>query len=362
MILGRISKRAGEKLKNIEEIQSSSRTDGTVAGKRENPGLREIPVLETGPGFPIETLQLAEQRAHRLLDLATQGVPRTALKALDAVSRRWLVKWNNAHLEEIDAIAQTLDRPGAYFLSVNYEWACTCRVAPSPDNKSARLIRVLDWRTNGLGENICAARVEGAAGSFVTMTWPGYTGVLQAMAPGRFSVALNQAPMPKPVGVFLMDWAANRKRVWQSPHQTASHLLRDVCEQAKDFAQAKDMLSNESIAAPAIYSLAGVQTDEMCVIERKESEAVVHEGSSVAANHWCCEDWTGHERGVDSRGRHDSMSRVSPEFDENFFWLKTPILNDRTRLAMVADAAQGRLVARGYEGHKEATKTLDMTE
>ncbi len=322
--------------------------------------LAEIPLIETGPDFPLATLMAEEERAQSLLDLATHGAPTPALKVLDNISRRWLVKWKNKHLDEIDAIAARLGRPGAYFLSVNYEWACTCRVTPSPGGKSARLIRVLDWKTAGLGQTICAARVKGGAGEYVTMTWPGYTGVLQVMAPGRFCVALNQAPMPAPIGVFLMDWAANRRRVWRMPHQTSAHLLRQVCEEAETFAQAREMLTHEKIAAPAIYSLAGLAPDETCVIERMEDDASVHGGSCVAANHWKADGWQGHHRGIDSPGREKLMSSVEAEFDTDFVWLKSPVLNPRTRLAMVADASEGRLIARGYEEDGAATTTLDF--
>ncbi len=120
---------------------------------------RADPVLDTGPGFAMETLLAHEARAHALLDLATQPLPSAALRQLDKVSRRWLAKWENARLPEIDAIAARLARPGAYFLSVNYEWACTCRVAPGPSRTTARLVRVLDWRSPGLGRHVIAARV-----------------------------------------------------------------------------------------------------------------------------------------------------------------------------------------------------------
>ena len=194
--------------------------------------LKPIPVHDVGPAYPLETLELEQARANALIDGATRGVPRSALRALDAVSRRWLAKQDSAHLDEIDAIADRLGRPGAYFLSVNYEWGCTCRVGPSPDGSSARLVRVLDWVTHGLGRHVIAARVAGASGPFVTLTWPGYTGVLQAMAPGRFSAALNQAPMRRPLGSFYLDWAVNRGRVWRMPHVTPAHLLREVFETA----------------------------------------------------------------------------------------------------------------------------------
>ncbi len=325
------------------------------------PGLPEIPLLDVGPDFPMETLERELPRAHRLLDAATQIVPRQALSSLDRVSRRWLAQWENAHLPEIDRIARMLGRPGAYFLSVNYEWGCTCRVAPSPDGETARLVRVLDWRTDGLGRNVLAARVAGHAGPFVTLTWPGYTGVLQAVAPGRFSAALNQAPMRKAIGYYYLDWAANRRRVWKMPHGTPAHLLRTVFECAGNFRQAKDMLIKTPISSPAIFSLAGIESHETCVIERQETDAHVHEGAHIAANHWQAIGWSGHARGNDSAGRACQMARVPTELDPALSWLAEPILNPTTRLVMIADASSGKFIAQGYESDGAATRVVTAT-
>lgn len=325
------------------------------------PGLVEIPILDVGPDFPIETLRRETGRAHRLLDAATRIVPRQALASLDRISRHWLARWENAHLPEIDEIARMLARPGAYFLSVNYEWGCTCRVAPAPDGGSARLVRVLDWRTDGLGRNILAARVAGRAGPFVTLTWPGYTGVLQAVAPGRFAAALNQAPMRKAMGYYYLDWAANRRRVWTMPHGTPAHLLRSVFEQADNFQRAKDMLTSTPISSPAIFSLAGTEAHETCIIERQETEARVHTGTHVAANHWHAFGWTGHARGNDSGGRACQMAGVSTALDPALPWLAAPILNPTTRLVLIADAKSGRFLAQGYEADGAATLVLQAT-
>lgn len=324
--------------------------------------LPAIPVMETGRDFPIATLIQHKARAHALLDVASGRYPTRALVALDQVSRAWLKRWNNPHLDEIDTIARVLDRPGAYFFSVNYEWGCTCRVAPSPDRASARLIRVLDWMTPGLGSNLVAARVSGApAGPFVLVTWPGYTGVLQVMAPGRFSASLNQAPMRKAVGLFYVDWAANRRRVWSMPHPTPGHLLRTVSEEARTFADARRMLIERPISTPAIFSIAGINPNETCVIERTEHEAKVRDGAHVAANHWEAAGWYGHPRGEDSPGRARLMSGIAPDFDPKFPWLERPILNDNTRLVMVADARRGQILAQGFEKTGPATEPLELT-
>ncbi|MFA5949828.1 MAG: hypothetical protein WC807_06045 [Hyphomicrobium sp.] len=320
--------------------------------------LDPIPVVDTGPSFAIDTLDAHEARAHALLDLATERIPAFALRELDRVSRRWLEKWENAHLPEIEAVARRLGRPGAYFFSINYEWACTCRVAPSPDATTARLIRVLDWRAPGLGRNVVAARVTTPTGHFLVLTWPGYTGVLTGMAPGRFSAALNQAPMRKATGFFVLDWAANRRRVWHMPHPTPAHLLRTVFEKASTFAEARALLISEPISTPAIFSLAGIKASETVVVERTETDARVHDGANVAANHWQAHGWRGHPRGDRTAERAAMMHCIPPELDEHFAWLVPPILNPTTRIAVVCDAAQGRLVAQGYENMEPATEPL----
>jgi hypothetical protein len=324
--------------------------------------LPEIPVMACGPDFALQSLGQHKSRTLALLEIASHRYPVRALQALDKVSRAWLAKWNNAHLHEIDQIAAALGRPGAYFFSVNYEWGCTCRVAPSPDHQSARLVRVLDWMTPGLGSNLVALKVTGApAGPFALVTWPGYTGVLQVMAPGRFSAALNQAPMRKAVGLFYLDWAANRRRVWTMPHPTPAHLLRRVTETARTFDEARRILIESPISTPAIFSLAGLKPSETVVIERNEREARVRPGANVAANHWETAGWYGHARGIDSPGRARMMCNLTPGFDPGFAWLQAPVLNDHTRLAMVADAKLGRLVARGYEHDGVATAALDLS-
>lgn len=340
----------------------SGHKDGHGDGSPEGKLLPAIPVIETGRDFPIVTLTRFRARANNLFDLATRRYPARALSMLDKATRAWLVRNDDPHLHEIDEIAQALCRPGAYFFSINYEWGCTCRVAPSQDGSSARLIRVLDWLTPGLGRNLVGARVTGApAGPFVVLTWPGYSGVLHVMAPQRFSAALNQAPMRKSSGLYYFDWASGRRRVWGMPHGTPAHLLRDVSEHAETFARAKQMLCHTPVSTPGIFSLAGTRPNELAVIERTETDFRIREGAQVAANHWEAAGWYGHARGIDSPGRARMMAGVAPEFDAGFGWLAPPVLNARTRLAMVADAKSGRVLARGYEQGLPATETLDLS-
>lgn len=325
--------------------------------------LPAIPVIDAGPAFPRETFVADTAHAHSLMDSATRGVPRAVLKGLDVVSRRWLVKHDNPYLGEIDELSRMLGRPGGHFLSVSYEWGCTVSVGPSADGRSARLARVLDWVTPGLGRHVMAARVAGPAGPFVTMTWPGFNGVLQTMAPGRFSAALNQAPLRRlGGGLFAADWLANKARLWSMPHQPALHLLRHVVETAPDYTSARRLLCETPIASPATYSLAGLAAHQTCVIERTEERAYVIDGAACATNQWRGLDHGGHPRGIDSEGRFASIVTVGAvDFDPAFPWLREPVLNDQTRLAMVADASLGRLVVQGYEAGRPATRALELS-
>lgn len=321
-----------------------------------------IPVYDVGHDWPLETLALATRRAHDLLDEAAAGVPNAALRLADAVSRRWLARSEGMQVHEIDRVATALGRPGPYFFNVSYEWGCSTSVGPCPAGRGARLMRVLDWPNDGLGRHIVAVRVDGAAGPWVTLTWPGYTGVLHGLAPGRFAAALNQAPMDQPVGLFPLDWAANRVRVWRSAELAPAHLLRRVFERARNFDEARRILMETPLALPTIYSLAGTGPHEACVIERREREAHVIEGPASAANQWQRPDWSGLDRGEENDRRACIMAGQDRELDPRFSWLVPPVLNPLTRLALVADAGSGQMVVQGFEQDGPATQVLSLEE
>ncbi len=333
---------------------------GTGAGA-EALTLSEIPVLDVGADWPFESLEREFDRANALLDEGGGRVPEFAVRVADALSRRWYERQHEPYLMELDRIAARIGRPGAYFLNLSYEWGCTSSAGPSPDGRSARLMRVLDWPERGLGRYVMAAHVNCKAGPWLTLTWPGYTGVLQAVAPGRFAAALNQAPMERPTGVYPLDWLVNRSRVWKRPHLTAAHLLRQVFERASDFAEAKAMLSEIPIALPTIYILAGLGPEEACVIERLPEEAHVIKGPACAVNAWQAPRWSGRSRGKDNAERLDRIRIADRSLDREFEWLRPPILNRMTRLVLVADASSGSVVAQGYEAGEPATAVLSWS-
>jgi hypothetical protein len=330
--------------------------------------LPSIPVLHVGVDFPLETaLAIGEARGYQLLNTASKGIPDSAIRIGDALSRHWLHRVRHPYLADIDDIARRVGRPGTYYFNVHYEWGCTSAAKPAGIGRGNRLLRVLDWRTPGLGRHALAARVASEIGPWVTMTWPGYTGVLQAMAKGRFAAGLNQAPARVTWDRPRLDWLTAKAKVWRSRALTPSHLLRQVFEQAPNYADAKARLTLTEVATPVIYTLVGVNESEACVIERQETCARVLEGQGAAqtANDWQTSDWQEGRRkpGRWSAERLDAMRQITaaPEFDRPFGWLKLPILNEESRLAILADPAEGRIVAQGYEADGPATAVLDLT-
>jgi len=311
--------------------------------------LPDIPFLEVGRRIGLETYEQRPAIAHNLLDAAAAGTPRFGLKLADTISRAWLARTGHPYLAEIDAVAKALGRPGGHFFNVHYEWGCTTSVKVSDDGRTARLLRVLDWSTHGLGRNIIAVKAVGAVGDYISLTWPGFTGALQGMAPGRFAAALNQAPMDNPVGYLPVDWALNRFKVWRKPHLTPSHLLRRVFEEAGDFAEARSMLVETPLSVPTIYTLAGLSPDDGIVIERREEEARTYSGNVCAVNAWDDAGWRGRPRGEANDHRRSRMTNEVTSARMDLAWLQPPVLNATTRLAMVADPAAGMMIAQGYE-------------
>jgi hypothetical protein len=327
--------------------------------------LPPIPLVELGARPPAALVATQRDRAAALLAAADRRFPGPAVALGDRLSRRWLELSANPYLDEIAAVAEALGAPGAWFLNVNYEWACTGGVAPSPDGRGSRLLRVLDWRMEGLGANILAVRREGPAGSWVDLTWPGFVGCIQGLAPRRFAAALNQAPLRRRTGTKALDWAAMRGAVWRRRALPPAHLLRRAFDEARDYREARALLTETPLALPAIFLLSGARPGEGCAIERLEEQAFVRDAPTVAANHWIEAPERARPRGQESETRHrllgDAQSEASGDFARgDFAWLVPPILNPTTRLAMVAEPASGRLIAQGYEPGGPATAVLRL--
>ncbi len=330
--------------------------------------LAKIPLVDLRGHTPLELLFLFRRQANILLDgvmaLVGHGPGRVLAGTTDHFSKRWLQKAGNPYLEEITLIADAIHRPGAYALNTCLEWGCTSGAWTSPSGPVLR--RVLDWPFPRLGEFPVVAHYQGRVGDYFNVTWPGFAGVLQAMAPGRFAASINQAPRRKHAGGFFGAWVAGRFKTGARLALPPVHLLRRVFETACDYASARAMLSMTPLAVPAIFTLTGTHPSEACVIERTEDAYAVRElagGRVCAANEFTSPlndtelGWKA--RPIDSAGRL-AQAMSLPGDPEDMSWFTAPIANANSRLVMVANAATSALKVLGTAGHKPVTELFEL--
>ena len=331
--------------------------------------LSEIPVIDLRGGGPPHHCQQRAPQARALRDACLGFLPAAALPfipALDWAARRWLERARSPYLHEIGRIAASLDFSGVWFLNASYQWACTSLAIEQ--NGLPWLIRTLDWPFLGLGRYAEVAHMRGRCGEFFSVTWPGYVGALTAMAPSRFAACINQAPMRRRTAhrwLRPLDFAVNARAVWRSADLVPpDQLLRLAFEICEDFGAARYMLETTPVARPVIYVLAGCAANQRCVIERTETGFDTREDDTSAANDWvpCRPGWEGRigtrrfltssfaEAAGYSRARRESLKGwdgavAAPRFD----WVREPVLNPYTRLAVAMCPAAGVLRALGYD-------------
>lgn len=322
--------------------------------------LTTIPLIDCVNGGPVELFETRRENAKTLLAAGNSSVPSLMRGPLDLLSKRWLQRARTPYAGEIDAIAKRME-VGTWFVNLSMEWGCTSGVAADPEGSGSRILRTLDWPVIGLGREVVVARMAGNAGEFYNVTWPGFVGALTVMAPGRFSAAINQAPIVRH-GILppSFNWGINRLKSLASKAIPPTHLLRHVCETCSDYEQAKDILCETPIAIPALFALSGMNAVEGCIIERLENRSFVHEAPSAIANHWLSKSLRGKARGIDSHRRHRLMNGLCRIAKGGFDWLIEPLLNVDTRLAVVMNAAQGSLLVSGFEPEGPATEVFDL--
>jgi len=333
-----------------------------------------IPFVDLRDKSPIDLLRNYPDKARdtikastRMYGMASRAASLVALPFADKRSRAWLARSNNPYLYEIESFAEILGTPGVYALNLSYEWGCTSGVYRTADSVS--MLRVLDWPFPQLGRNVMVVLQKGRAGEFFNLTWPGISGVYTAMAPGRFSATINLAPMRQHKLGFVGDWLRNRVIAGNQNALPPAHLLRQVFEQADSYEAAKKMLSETRIAVPAIFVLAGTREGEGCVIERLENTAEILELSAsqqlTASNHFRSSlsmvgsGWRSRE--PDSEGRYRQSCNIHGyDLVNHFDWLRSPVINQFTRLCVVMDASTRRLVVQGFEGMLQVTDVFTL--
>ena len=331
--------------------------------------LPAIPIVDVRQGGPPRHAAHSAGSARALRDACLGFFPHAArpfVPALDRVAQRWLKRSRSPYLAEIAQIAASLDFSGIWMLNASYQWGCTS-LARERD-RVPWLVRTLDWPFQGLGRHAEVAHMQGACGDFFSVTWPGYVGALTAMAPLCFAACVNQAPMWRRTShpwLRPYDFAANAVTVWNRVDlMPPDQLLRRVFELCQDYAAARRMLETTPVARPVIYTLAGCAPGECCVIERLETDFVTREEGTSAANDWvpCRAGWEGRigtrrflkssvaEAARKSQLRRDALADWQGALsDAAFDWVREPVLNPYTRMAVAMCPARGILRATGYD-------------
>ena len=331
--------------------------------------LPAIPVIDVRDGGPLQHVQQCAAEARALRDACLGFFPRAALPlipALDLAARRWLAQSRSPYVREIAEIATALEFSGVWLLNASYQWGCTARAFEQ--DGECWLARTLDWPFSGLGRHVAVARMSGVGGDFYSVTWPGYVGVLTAMAPQRFAACVNQAPMWRRTShrwLRAFDFVANALKTWAaSDSMPPDQLLRQTFEQCENYRAARRMLELTPVSRPVIYTLAGAAPGECCVIERTETGFVTREENTSAANDWlpARPSWEGRigmrrfltstfaDAAQASCARREALANWQGDLTGGGFdWVREPVLNPYTRLAVAACAARGILRTVGYD-------------
>jgi hypothetical protein len=331
--------------------------------------LPAISVVDIRDGGPPQHARRSAAKARSLRDACLSFFPPGTLPlmpALDWISRRSLERSRSPYMAEIADIAAALRVSGVWMLNASYLWGCTARAGV--EDRVPWLVRTLDWPFTGLGRHLEVAKMRGVRGDFFSVTWPGYVGVLTAMAPQRFAAALNQAPMWRRTRHRWLrpgDYAANALSAWtRSGGMPPDQLLRQAFESCDNYASARRLLEEAPVARPVIYTLVGCAASERCVIERTETGFVTREEETSAANDWLPNrpGWEGRigtrrflvssfaEAAGYSRARRESLASWSGALAAaGFGWVREPVLNPYTRLAVAMSPAAGILRAVGYD-------------
>ncbi len=323
--------------------------------------LPPIPVIDARRVEPaLASAQAEPERLALLMNSARRSYTPIGMRWADERSRKWHGRGNSPYADAVIEVSRLIGGPGAFLLNYSYEWGCTTGAAP--DGDGATLMRTLDWPFDGLGRALVVVRQQGMAGPYLNVTWPGYAGVLTGLAPGRFAAAINQPPLPLPRLGKAAGWVTLRVRVNRSTALPPSHLLRLAFDRCRNFDEAVDLIRTTPICIPAIFTLVGLKSGEMIVIERTETDAFTP-AEPTAANHWASAPGPrGRPRNRSSLPRRAAMTRLTADLpDWSFEWLTPPILQPDTRLAVMANPLTGRLLVQGWEKTGPATGILDMT-
>ncbi|CAL1548652.1 unnamed protein product [Lymnaea stagnalis] len=209
----------------------------------------------------------------------------------------------------------------------NKTWTVTERLRP--------LIVNLDWQRGG--ETV-----------FKSVNYAGYTGILTGVKPKLFTLSMNARDDASGGGIVgILKWLlGNRNESW------IGFLTRNVMETATSFSQARAMLENTVVVAPAYFIVGGNKSGEGVVITRERSTNLDTWTMRNASGWYILETNYDHWKSpliIDDRrsAAHkcmDKMSQKNVGFPEIFNVLSSqPVLNKATTYTALMQVATGSL-------------------
>ncbi|KAI5630453.1 N-acylsphingosine amidohydrolase precursor [Silurus asotus] len=101
---------------------------------------------------------------------------------------------------------------------------------------------------------------------FQSTNFAGYVGMLTGVRPYMFTLTMNERFSLDGGYIGILEWIlGKRDGVWMS------FLTRSVLENATGYAEAKQLLSDTKLLAPAYFILGGNQSGEACIITRSRT-------------------------------------------------------------------------------------------
>lgn len=332
--------------------------------------MEAVPIIDVREGGPPAHARQRRDQALALRAACLGWLPCGGALAwlADPLARWWLRRSTSPLIGEIEAIGRTLGRPGVWLLHGAYAFGCTALADESAEGPVLR--RTLDWPFPGLGSLVEATRQRGGAGEFLNVTWPGFAGVLTAVAPGRFAASINQAPMRRRTSVgwlLWLDYALNAVASFvSSGRPPPEHSLRIAFETCATFDEACRFLETTPVARPVLFLVVGCASGERVLIERDGDDARLYRDQTVVANAWrdrsdgwrprVCGEGTPVEN---NRRRVAAMAACTGRHPPDLEWAMPPIVNACTRVAVEMCAASGRLVVAGWEADGRVTKVTE---
>lgn len=292
-----------------------------------------------------------------LLAIGDQLLSQPVVKLLDYGAERWARSRDIPFREEIEQISAQVQRRGAWFANLNYEWGCSAGVLSNSAGAPV-LVRVLDWPFPRMGELATIVHCPSPQGAWSHVTWPGCVGVLQANAPQRFAAVINQAPCCSfGLGQYAgraVGWLHSKWRWVQSQGIPPVLLLRQVMMSAPDFSAALQLLTDAVVAAPVIFTLVGTQPEDYAIIQKSYAGTVVRREKAVS-NCWLNPELPGDLGANDAPARLRKLQQTLAA-GAGLRWLQSPVLNKDSRLAVELCPAEGSMIVQGLFGVDAVTE------